>query len=382
MRTSRECNFPLLFSPVRIAGFELANRLVMAPTAINFAKPDGTPSDRQIEYYRMRAEGGVGLVIVEATFVRGDGRTFPASLGLDQDFQVAGFRKLAREIHEGGARAGIQLVHTGRRGDPAIIGCHPIGPSPIPCPVRQLIPRELKGEEIPELAQAFVAAAGRAREGGFDLICLHMAHGTLLHQFLTPLANQRHDEYGRDLEGRMRLPLMVVRGVRESLGPGMVLSCRISSEDGVEGGLRLADTSRIAEELRRAGADLIDVSFGTQGSVPLTSPTQEAPFGCFVPFAEKIRRAAGAPVITAGKIWDPALAEEILRSEKADLIALSRPLLADPDLPRKWKEGRLDEVRPCIADNKGCLGRLYQNLEVRCSVNPSLGRTSGFQTSN
>jgi 2,4-dienoyl-CoA reductase-like NADH-dependent reductase (Old Yellow Enzyme family) len=201
-----------------------------------------------------------------------------------------------------------------------------------------------------------------------------MAHGTLLHQFLTPLANQRHDEYGNGLEGRMRLPLMVVQKARERLGPGTVLSCRISSEDGVEGGLKLSDTCEIARGLRAAGADLLDVSFGTQGSTPLTSPTEETPMGCFVSFAEKVREAAGPPVIAVGKIWDPTLAEEILRSGKADLIALSRPLLADPDLPRKWKEGRLAEVRPCIGDNKGCLGRLYQDLEVRCTVNPTLGR--------
>jgi 2,4-dienoyl-CoA reductase-like NADH-dependent reductase (Old Yellow Enzyme family) len=366
-------DYPFLFGPAKIAGLDLPNRLVMAPTAINFASPDGTPSDRQIEYYRMRADGGVGLVIVEAAFVRGDGRSFSHSLGLDKDSQIPRFRELALAIHEGGARAGIQLVHTGRRGNPAIIGCQPIGPSPVPCPVRQLVPRGLKGEEIPQLAQAFVAAAGRAREAGFDLICLHMAHGTLLHQFLTPLANQRHDEYGNGLEGRMRLPLMVVQKARERLGPGTVLSCRISSEDGVEGGLKLSDTCEIARGLRAAGADLLDVSFGTQGSTPLTSPTEETPMGCFVSFAEKVREAAGPPVIAVGKIWDPTLAEEILRSGKADLIALSRPLLADPDLPRKWKEGRLAEVRPCIGDNKGCLGRLYQDLEVRCSVNPTLG---------
>ena len=375
MRANHGTDYPLLFTPARIAGLDLPNRLVMAPTAINFANPDGTPSERQIEYYRMRAEGGVGLVIVEATFVRGDGRTFPASLGLDSDSQIPSFRKLTQAIHEGGARAGIQLVHTGRRGNPAIIGGQPIGPSPIPCPVRQLVPRELKGEEIPELAQAFVAAAERAQESGFDLVCLHMAHGTLLHQFLTPLANQRHDEYGGDLERRMRLPLLVVRGARDAsrLQHRPLLPHQLR---GWSGGRtpKLADTSRIAKELRTAGADLIDVSFGIQGSVPLTSPTEEAPLGCFVPFAETIRKAAGGPVIAVGKIWDPNLAEEIIRSGKADLIALSRPLLADPDLPRKWKEGRPSEVRPCIADNKGCLGRLYQGLEVRCSVNPTLGR--------
>ena len=373
MRANHGTDSPLLFTPARIAGLDLPNRLVMAPTAINFANPDGTPSERQIEYYRMRAEGGVGLVIVEATFVRGDGRTFPASLGLDSDAQIPSFRKLTQAIHEGGARAGIQLVHTGRRGNPAIIGGQPIGPSPIPCPVRQVVPRELKAEEIPGLAQAFVAAAGRAKESGFDLVCLHMAHGTLLHQFLTPLANQRQDQYGGDLERRMRLPLLVVRKARARLGSSIALSCRISSEDGVEGGLKVSDSSEIARRLREAGADLIDVSFGIQGSLPLTSPTEEAPLGCFVPFAETIRNAAGGPVIAAGKIWDPNLAEGIIRSGKADLIALSRPLLADPELPRKWREGRPSEVRPCIADNKGCLGRLYQGLEVRCSVNPSLG---------
>ena len=374
MRASHGGDYPLLFTPARIAGLDLPNRLVMAPTAINFANPDGTPSDRQIEYYRMRAEGGVGLIIVEAAFVRADGRSFSHSLGLDQDSQIPEFRRLAQAIQAAGAKAGIQLVHGGRRANPQIIGGQPLGPSPIPCPLRQVVPRELREEEVPGLSQAFVAAAERAQEAGFDLICLHMAHGTLLHQFLTPLANQRQDQYGRNLEGRLRLPLMIVQGIRERLGPDIALSCRISAEDGVEGGLKLPDTCQIARGLRAAGADLVDVSFGIQGSTPLTSPTQEAPFGCFVPFAERIRQDAGGPVIAVGKIWDPALAEEILKSGRTDLIALSRPLLADPDLPRKWKEGQPKLVRPCIGDNKGCLGLLFQDLEVRCSVNPSLGR--------
>jgi len=374
MNAAKRVVFPLLFAPVQIAGLALRNRLVMAPTAINFANPDGTPSEPQIEYYRMRAEGGVGLLVVEATFVRGDGRSFPASLGLDKDSQVPPFGKLTQAIKERGAKVGIQLVHAGRRADPRITGAQPLGPSLIPCPMRQMVPRQLKEEEIPELAQAFVDAAERARESGFDLICLHMAHGTLLHQFLTPLANQRQDRYGWNLEGRLRFPLEIVRAIRARLGSSVALSCRISSEDGVEGGLKIEETSEIAKRLKEAGADLLDVSFGIQGSTPLTSPTQETPSGCFIPFAEKIRKAAGPPVIAVGKIWDPALAEEAIAQGRADLIALSRPLLADPDLPRKWQEGRLAEVRGCIADNKGCLGRLYQNLKVRCSVNPSLGR--------
>lgn len=374
MKASDKGEYPLLFSPVKIAGLELRNRLVMAPTVVNLGNPDGTPSDRQIEYYRMRAEGGVGLVIVEATFVRADGRMFACNLGLDDDSQIPQYRRLTEAIRKGGARAGIQLFHAGRRANPAIIGGQPIGPSPLADPLRQVVPRKLKEEEIPELAKAFVAAAERSRESGFDLICLHMAHGFLLHQFLTPLANDRQDRYGHDPEGRLRLPLSTLEGIRKTLGSSITLSCRISSEDGVEGGLKISDTCRIAKKLRDGGADLLDVSFGFPGSSPLTSPPQETPFGCFAPFAEKIREASGAPVIAVGKIWDPDLAEEVLRLGKADLIALSRPLLADPDLPRKWQEGRLGEVRPCIADNKGCLGRIHQNLEVRCSVNPSLGR--------
>jgi len=374
MNAAKREVFPLLFAPVQMAGLALRNRLVMAPTAINCANPDGTPSDRQIEYYRMRAEGGVGLVVVEATFVRGDGRSFRASLGLDRDSRVPRFRKLTEAIKEQGARVGIQLVHAGRRADPKITGTQPLGPSPIPCPVRQILPRQLRVEEIVQLAQAFAAAAERAKESGFDLICLHMAHGTLLHQFLTPLANQRQDRYGGNPEGRLRFPLEVVRAIRARLGPSVILSCRISAEDGVEGGLKIGDTGGIGRRLKEVGADLLDVSFGIQGSTPLTSPTQKTPSGCFISFAEKMRMAAGPPVIAVGKIWDPALGEETIAQGRADLVALSRPLLADPRLPRKWQEGRLAEVRPCIADNKGCLGRLYQNLKVRCSVNPSLGR--------
>jgi 2,4-dienoyl-CoA reductase-like NADH-dependent reductase (Old Yellow Enzyme family) len=353
---------------------KLHNRLVMAPTVINCGNRDGTPSDRQIEYYRMRAEGGAGLIVVEATFVRGDGRMFSANLGLDEDSQIPRFRELTRVIHAGGAKVGIQLFHAGRRASPEIIGAQPIGPSPIPCPLRQIDPRELRGEEIEDLTRAFVRAAERAKESGFDLICLHMAHGYLLHQFITPLANQRQDGYGGDQERRLRFPLAVLREIRDRLGHAILISCRISSEDGVEGGLKIDDTSQIARRLIEAGADILDVSFGFPGSVPLSSPTKEFPTGCFVHFAEKIKNATGAPVIAVGKIQDPALAEEILSQGKADLVALSRPLLADPDLPRKWKEGRSAEVRRCICDNKGCLGCIHQDLEVRCSVNPTLGR--------
>jgi len=374
MATDKGGDYPLLFHPVEIAGLKLRNRLVMAPTVVNMGNPDGTPSDWQIEYYRMRAEGGVGLIIVEATFVRADGRMFAANLGLDDDSQIPRFQLLTQAIQEAGAQAGIQLFHAGRRANPEIIGGQPIAPSPIPCPLRQVIPRELREEEIEQLAEAFVLAAARAQEAGFDLICLHMGHGYFLHQFLTPLANQRQDCYGKDEEGRLRLPLAVVKGIRERLGRQLVISCRISAEDGVEGGLKIEDTCRIARKLMKAGADLLDVSFGFPGSTPLTSPTKEFPAGCFVPFAERIKKATGAPVIAVGKIQDPALAEEILSSGKADLIALSRPLLADPDLPQKWREGRLQEVQRCTGDNKGCLGRIHQNLEVRCSVNPSLGR--------
>jgi len=374
MATDKGGGYPLLFHPLEIAGLKLRNRLVMAPTVVNMGNPDGTPSDWQIEYYRMRAEGGVGLIIVEATFVRPDGRMFAANLGLDDDSQIPRFRMLTQAVKEGGAQAGIQLFHAGRRANPEIIGGQPIGPSPIPCPLRQVVPKELKEEEIEELGSAFVAAAERAKESGFDLICLHMAHGYLLHQFITPLANQPQDRYGKDEEGRLHLPLAVVKGIRERLGRQMVISCRISSEDGVEGGLKIEDTCRIAQKLIEAGVDLLDVSFGFPGSTPLSSPAKEFPAGCFVPFAERISKATGAPVIAVGKIQDPALAEQILSSGKANLIALSRPLLADPDLPRKWREGRLQEVQRCTGDNKGCLDRIHQNLEVRCSVNPSLGR--------
>ena len=368
-----------LFAPTEIAGLKLPNRLVMAPTVVNMADPDGTPSHRQIDYYRLRAEGGVGTIIVEATFVRCDGRMFSANLGLDQDSQIPRFRLLVEAIHRGGAVAGIQLFHAGRRANPEIIGNQPIAPSPVPCPLRQVMPRPLSLEEIEELALSFVSAAQRAHEAGFDLLCLHMAHGYLLHQFITPLANQREDRYGGDEEGRLRLPLEVIKGIRKRLGSRAVISVRISSEDGVEGGLKIEDTSRIAQKLIGAGADLLDVSYGFPGSIPSSSPSRDFPDGCFVPLAEKIKKATGAPVVAVGKIRSLALAEQVLREKRADLVALSRPLLADPELPRKWREGREEEVRRCTADNKGCLERIHQNLEVRCSVNPTLGRTSERQ---
>jgi 2,4-dienoyl-CoA reductase-like NADH-dependent reductase (Old Yellow Enzyme family) len=245
METNEGSGYPLLFSPLRIGDLEIKNRLVMAPTVINFAHADGTPSDRQLDYYRMRAEGGVGLVIVEATYVRGDGRMFLHGLGLDEDFKISGLQKLVRAIRAGGACAGIQLFHAGRRANPEVIGGQPIGPSALPCPLRQVIPRELATEEIGELVQGFVQGARRAQEAGFDLICLHMAHGYFLHQFLSPLSNQRQDRYGKNFQGRLRLPLEVLQGVRARLGQKTLLSCRISAEEGGRGVWRYPIPARL-----------------------------------------------------------------------------------------------------------------------------------------
>ncbi|MBI2979866.1 MAG: NADH:flavin oxidoreductase [Chloroflexi bacterium] len=322
---------PGLFDPIKIRGLKIKNRLVMPPMATKMATKDGGVTDRHIKHYTARARGGVGLIILEHTFVSGNGKASDGQLGIYDDKLISGLRRLVQAIHSDGAKAGIQLTHSGSRTTRGVIGEQPAGPWNIPVPGDEEIPRPFTIEELKKTAGAFVEAARRAVEAGFDVVELHGAHGYLLGQFLSPYTNRRHDEYGGDWEGRLRLPLEVIAEVRDRLGEDIPLFYRFGADDMIEGGLTRKETKLIAPRLEQAGVDVIDISGGLGGSGRDRFTEQ----GYFVPLAQAIKETVKIPVIGVGNITDADYADAIVRQGMVDMVAFGRLLLSEPEYPKQ-----------------------------------------------
>ncbi|MCC6611362.1 MAG: NADH:flavin oxidoreductase/NADH oxidase [Burkholderiales bacterium] len=329
---------PALFQRLRLRDLELANRIVVSPMC-QYSAADGSATDWHFIHLNTLALSGAGLVLVEATAVDPAGRITPPCLGLysDQNEQALA-RVLGAVRRYSSAALGIQLGHAGRKASsrepwnggtlilPQDGGWQPVAPSAIPEDPGEPPPRALRKDELPRVVEAFAGAARRADRLGFDAVELHGAHGYLLHEFLSPIANRRDDEYGGSLENRMRFPLEVFDAVRAVWPPGKPLGVRLSCTDWVEGGWDIDQTVELARALAARGCDWIDCSSGG------VSPRQKIPLapGYQVPFAERVRREAGIPTIAIGLITDPHQAEEIVWSGKADLVALARGMLYDP----------------------------------------------------
>lgn len=323
---------PSLFSPFLVRDVTLRNRIVMPPMATYVAGEDGRATDWHLVHYGARAIGGVGLIIVEATAVHPDARIAQGCLGLWEDGQVEPLARVVRFCQAQGAAVGIQLVHAGRKAWSPGRGVGPgevVGPSAIPYDEGWVRPRALEADEIPGIVAAFAEAAARARAAGFDVLELHAAHGYLLHQFLSPLANRREDGYGGSLRNRSRLLLEVTRAVRQEWPVDRPLFVRVSATDWHEDGLTVDDLVQVTRWLTEEGVDVIDCSSGGIGP---WAPEQVGP-GYQVPFATRIREEAGVPTVAVGLITTPELADEIVRNGRADLVALGRELLRHPQWP-------------------------------------------------
>ena len=369
----------MLFTPISIGKVRLRNRVVMAPMGTRLSSFGGWPTERSRDYYAARARGGVGLVVMEFAGVTRTGRGSHHTGGLYDDRMIPNYRMVVEAIHGHGAKAALQLAHSGAAAAAAVTGVQPVAPSSVPLAGGD-VPRALTQEELQELVAAFGQAAARAVAAGFDAVELHMAHGYLLNQFLTPYMNRRTDGYGGDLAGRARFPLEVLRRVKEVVGEGVAVTCRLSGADFVPGGLTLEESRQVAAMLAAAGADAIHVAGGIPPATHMSTPPMALPAGALVHLAEAIKKEVHIPVIAVGKIHDPLLAEQILQEGKADLIALGRGLIADPDWAAKAQAGELEAIRPCVACNRPqCHGRLFQQgVEVGCTVNPRVGREAQF----
>ena len=314
-----------LFSEFKLKDMVLRNRVVMAPMCM-YSATDGLVTDWHVVHYGSRAVGGAGLVILEATAVSPEGRISINDLGLWDDAQVPGMARLVEAIHEGGAKAGIQLGHAGRKAD--VEGSVPIAPSALRFDESYQLPTEMSPAEIKRVAEAFGAAATRAYLAGFDIIELHGAHGYLINQFLSPLVNQRTDIYGGSADKRVRFLLEVIRAVRGGWPAEKPLAIRVSAEEYDEGGNHPLDVAAVMKRVRAEGIDLVHVSSG--GVIPAGIK----PFpGYQIPFASCVRTESGLPVIGGGLVTSPVQAEEIVSNDRADLVFLARELLRNPYWP-------------------------------------------------
>ena len=361
-----------IFSPISIGSTKLKNRLVVSPMVTVYADQDGMATEQYTSYYEARAKGGWGLIITEDYAVDPAGRGFWTP-GLWKDEQIKSHTDFVERIHQAGTKVFAQIYHAGRQTTAGLIGQQPVSASPIPCPVLGETPRELSINEIKKIVSQFGDTALRAKKAGFDGVEIHGGHGYLIAQFMSSYSNKRWDEYGGNIENRMRFPLEIITDIREKCGQDFTIGFRISSDEYVPRGRTIEETKVIAIMLEKQGIDLLHVSAGVYGSTWAVIPPLNVTNGWIVHFAEDIKKVVDIPVITVGRINDPIMAESILKSGKADLIAMGRGSLADPELPNKFLEGRYEDIRHCIGCQQGCVSTLFMNEPIRCLVNPTCG---------
>ena len=363
-----------ILSPLRIGALKISNRMVAGPIVSNWADSEGYVTPRMIDNYIERASGGWGLVIVEATFIRPDGNNFRQMLGLWNDRQVAGHNELAGAIKLAGSKCVLQIMHGGRTARSIATGIQPVSASPRrPWAVN---PRELSTEEVEELVEEFGIAAGRTKEAGYDGVYIHGAHGFLITQFMDPFTNNRRDKYG-DL---MRFPTEIVGAIRAAVGPDYPVMIRINGDNFLgDQSITLDLAKEQAKALEAAGVNALDISAGLFETVWHQIQPPYYKRGYLVHLAEGIKQVVSIPVGVAGRINDPTVANGVIEDGRADWVTFGRQCLADPDLPKKVIEKRLDDVRKCIACGEGCLKRLFCNYTVTCAINPRIGREWQYQ---
>ena len=362
-----------LFTPYQLKSCHLTNRIVMPGLASFLIDADGTITDETVEHYRLRAAGGPAMVIMEACAVSPEGIVSPHQARIYDDRFVEGLRRIADAMRAEGSIPAVQIHHGGRQTSPRVIKRKPLAPSPLPCPTIRGEVEPLGFNEIQELVRKFGDSAERAVQAGFELIEIHGAHGYLVNQFLSGFSNIRDDEYGGDIASRTRFAREIVKEVRKRVGEDYPIAFKISAEEFVPGGLDVEQSIEILKILVEAGIDAVQVSAGNDATPEWICQPMFMEKACLADFAERIKKALDIPVMAVGRINNPVLADELIEQQKADLVCIGRGLLADPEMPKKAKEGRLDEIRTCIACNT-CMESIFRKGRVECLVNPMLGR--------
>jgi 2,4-dienoyl-CoA reductase-like NADH-dependent reductase (Old Yellow Enzyme family)/thioredoxin reductase len=344
--------YPQLFSPLRVGTLSLPNRMVMPPMGTRLATSSGGVTQEQREYYRVRAAGGVGLIITESCYISVERAI--GHLAIHSDDFLPGLNMLAETIQEENCLAIVQLNHRGILHGKNV--------------------NDLTQEEIKRFFKDFGMGAVRAKAAGFNGIEIHGGNVYLIHQFLSPYVNKRQDEYGINLQGRLRFPLRILEECRSKVGDAYPISFRLNGSEFVDGGWDLEQAKVLAVEAEKRKVNAIHVTAGGFETRYWHTQPMALPRGCLLPIVSEIKKVVNVPVIAVGRINNPHLAEEILQKGQADLIAIGRGLIADPEFPRKAREGRAVEINQCVACNY-CRSRVvWKNYPVRCAVNPIAGR--------
>lgn len=368
--------FKAMFQPIEIGNMTVKNRFVVPPMGNNFANTDGTMSEQSEAYYAERAKGGFGLITIEATVVHPDAKGGPRKPCLYDDSMIESFQKVIEACHREGAKVSIQLQNAGPEGNAKNAGAPIKAASSICTQCGRDIPQTLTTEEIYHLVDGYADAAERAWKAGADAVEVHMAHGYLVNSFLSPRTNKRVDEFGGCFENRVRFPRLIIEKIRERVGDRIAVLARINSSDEILGGNDVHDSAAIAACLEDYGVDALHVS----RSVHIRDEYMWAPTavhgGFSADLVTEIKRAVTIPVITVGRFTEPQYAELLVREGRTDLVAFGRQSLADPEMPKKALEGRLEDMIPCIACLQGCVPSMYQGKPLCCLTNPFLGHES------
>lgn len=364
-------NFRKLFEPYTVKSMTLRNRIVMTPIGTNFAEHTGEVNERIIDYYKQRAKGGTGLITIEAASVYSpQGASGSYQLRIDHDNYIPGLYRLCESIHDCGSKISILLNHAGSVANGKMTNIQPVSASDIPSRVGGDIPRALTTDEIYTIVDKFAEAAKRAVTAGFDAVEIQAGHGYLLNQFLSPTTNDRTDEFGGSKENRARFTTLVLKAVRETVGENIPIFLGISADELAEGGNTLDDTLEIVEYFKDY-VDVFDVSAGLTCSIQYQYDADYLPDGWKSYMSKSIKEKTGKPCQTSGNIREPEVANRILEDGEADLIAIGRGLIADPEWVNKVQFGNTDDINRCISCNNGCTATLGDE-PIRCSINPAL----------
>jgi len=361
-----------LFQPIRIKGLELKNRIAVPAMHLNMAE-DFQVTEAMLAFYRERAAGGAGMICAGfATVDEMSGSSL--NIGAHRDDLLPGLSRLAETIARGGAASGLQLNHAGRYNFSFFMdGKQPVAPSALASRLTKETPRALEKDEIAGIVESFGQAASRVKRAGFDAVEILCGTGYLISEFLSPLTNQRTDEYGGSPENRLRFPLEVLQAVRASVGRDYPVMVRLNGNDLMQGGMGREALQKVGRILVEAGtADLLHVNVGWH-EAPVPQITPAVPRGGFAYLARELREHAGVPVMASHRINDPNKARELIADGLCDLVAMGRGLIADPKLPEKAGQGREGEIVHCIGCGQGCFDNLFQLKSVECLANPRAG---------
>ena len=366
-------HYPKIFEPITVKRMTIRNRIAMTPMGTNYGETSGEMSNRHMNYYSLRAKGGVGLIILENANVEYPvGSNGTSQIRIDHDSFMPRYYQLVENLHKNGATVAIQINHAGASASSARTGMETVSSSNIPTKVGGEVPRPMTREEILHTVKKYGEAAKRVQAIGFDAVEIHCGHSYLMSQFISPYYNKRTDEFGGSMENRLRFPRMVLEEVRRQVGPWFPIIVRVSAEERVPGGNTLEDTLKYLEYLDEF-VDIYDVSCGLNPSLQYQIDSNFLPDGWRAYQARAVKEKFGKPVINAGNYRDPAVVEKVLESGDVDIVGMGRGLIADPEWVNKVKNGEEDMLRKYISCNVGCAGnRIGVNRPIRCTVNPAV----------